>query len=340
MRIRKIGCLFVLLLLCLALAGCRTRTGGSDAAPPDTEMEGAASAQPLEPGSLPDAESNASEFTEEQEKNEVPGEQTQENPEASRKEYDENAPAEIVAGTDRTVHAEGEGDGAFAQGDPDSKTVSKLNAAAAETATQTVPAEEAEQLGVSEDADEADSAMTYYTVLLADRMGSLFECQRQYVYWETAADHVTVFKTSPEHSLILNAGAYDVSARLLEKNLLVDDGWICRKNPGVVVKVVDGSVLGKGVSSTGKASGVYAALLSRDGWPSMDAVRNRRVILLSEELLEAPYLQVAAMLTIAKTANPELLAEVDLDKAIEMLSEEATGSMPIGIYYFNGQGGS
>ena len=80
-------------------------------------------------------------------------------------------------------------------------------------------------MGEDPDAEAADSALTYYTVLLQDRMGSLFECQRANVYWETAQDHVTVHKTSPEHALILQSGAYDVSSRLLPENLLVDDGW-------------------------------------------------------------------------------------------------------------------
>ena len=339
MRIGKGGCLFILLFLCLLLTGCRTRTTGAGSVDSNTEMQETFFVQSIESGPLSDMDPDESEPADGQEKTESPGDRTKENPEASRKEYDENGSAEILPGTDRSVHADGEGGGAFAWGDAEQKSVSKLNDAAEETAVHTVSAEEAEQMGVSDDAEEADSAMTYYTVLLADRMGSLFECQRLYVYWETAEDHVTIFKTTPEHSLILNAGAYDVSARLLEENLHVDDGWIARKNPGVIVKAVDSSILGTGVLTAGKAHGIYTGLLSRNGWPSIDAVRNGRVILLSEGLLEAPYLQVLAMLAIAKAANPDLLEDVDLDKALEMLADEATGSIPSGIYYYSGHGG-
>lgn len=335
MKIQKSACLFLLLLACLVLTGCRTRTTGNGISGQTEDAEERTAASSALPGSLPDEAADHFENQEAQESGEEPGNRTRENPEASRKEYDEQAPAEIVPGTDRMIHTEGEGEGAFAPGDAESEKVSKLNDEAAETAVQTVSADKAEQMGVSEEAEEADSAMTYYTVLLADRMGSLFECQRMNVYWETSRDHVTVFKRSPEHDLILQAGAYDVSARLLEENLQVDDGWIVRKNPGVIVKVVAGGVLGAGVSSTGKAQEVYAGLLSRDGWSSIDAVRNGRVLLLSEELLEAPHLQVAAMLAIAKTANPELMKDVDLTKALEMLSEEATGSIPVGIYFYS-----
>ena len=330
---KRISWLF-LLLLCLLLTGCRTRTtvAGRDARESASETAQARSLSVS--GSLPE-ESEA----EEQKKDGEPGGQTKENPEASRKEYDENAPAEIVSGAERSVQGNGEGNGASAAKKDAAEAAQMLNEAAEETASQTIAAEQAEQAGVSEDAKEADSALTYYTVLLRDRMGSLYECQRLNVYWETPEDHVTVFKTSPEHELILNAGAYDVSARLLAGNLRVDDGWIARKNPGVIVKIVRSDVLGAGVSSPAAAQAVYAGLLAREGWRGIDAVRNGRVLMLSEELLQAPYLQTAAMLMIAKAANPEALADVDIEKALSMLMEEATGSIPAGIYDYSGQGG-
>lgn len=330
MKMRRTAGAFLLVLLCLTLSGCRTRTTGGVQENPDRRSE--TSAEMPESGTEPES-------PEEQEKNGDAGGETKENPEASRKEYDETRPAEILPGSERSVTGDGEGDGAFASGENSGETAAKLSETAEKTATQTVAAEEAEQKGTAEDAAKADSALTYYTVLLQERTGSLFECQRLYVYWETKEDYVTLYKTSTEHSLILDAGAYDVSARLLAENLRVDDGWIGRKNPGVIVKTVDRSVLGTGVSSTGAARKIYADLLGRDGWAAMDAVRNGRVVLLSEELTEAPYLQTAAALILAKTANPDLFADTEADRALEMLAEEATGSIPAGIWYYNGQGG-
>ena len=375
MKKKKIFRATLLIALCAALSGCRIRTtgGGTGGETGETGGETAESqwvsgtrpgegtgeadreAEPEKPEKpekpqkpeKPEKpeEPEKTEKTEKPEKPEKPeedgepGGRTRENPEATRKEYDENAPAEIVAGTDRTVQTEGEGDGAYPEGENAEKTAAKLKDDAEETATRTVAAEEAEKKGVDEDAKEADSAMTYYTVLLQDRMGGLFECQRMNVYWETAEDHVTIHKTSTEHRLILGAGAYDVSARLLEENLRVDDGWIGRKNPGVIVKTVGNDILGSGVVSTGAARRERNALLAREGWNTMDAARNGRVLLLSEELLETPHLQTAAMLAIAKTANPEGMADVDIGKAIGMLAEEATGSAPEGIFCYSGAEG-
>ena len=40
------------------------------------------------------------------------------------------------------------------------------------------------------------------------------------------------------------------------------------------------------------------------------------------------------MVMIAKTANPDLFTDVDLDDMQQMLTEEATGTLPTGSYYY------
>ena len=52
-------------------------------------------------------------------------------------------------------------------------------------------------------------------------------------------------------------------------------------------------------------------------------------------MLESPYLQTAAMLMIAKTSKPDLFADLDLQQALEMLTEEATGGLPSGVLYYS-----
>ena len=338
--IKRALLLFTVLLCSLFLTGCRTRTTGS--VPSNTVSsgisgEGIAQEEGAEPSDAAMVNSASIQAGTDISETEGTGGVTKENPDAQRKEYDENAPAEVVPGTDRLLHGEGEGSGAGVQAAEDTQeSVSRLNEKAEESATQTVPAEEAEHMGVSEDAEQADSALTYFTVLLEDRMGSLFECQRAYVYWETQEDHVTVYKTSMEHTLILNAGAYDVSARLLPENLRVDDGWVMRKNPQVIVKIVDSSILGSAVYSSGAAKAMYNSLCAREGWANIDAVKNSQILLLSGEYLEAPYLQTAAMVMIAMTANPDLFTDVDPQQMLEMLCEEATGTLPAGTWFFTG----
>ena len=324
MKIGKTARLLLLLCCCLLLSGCRSRTTGIGAAVRAAQENTDGNVPEEQTGDLP-AEGEGD------------GERTFEDPDATRKEYDEQARSELEPGTDRSIHGEGDGEGQPRDASDAARSVTKLKEDAEETATETVPADQAEQMGVSEEAEEADSALTYYTVLLQDRMGSLFECKRLTVYWETAEDHVTVYKTSTEHAMILESGSYDVSSRLLEENLRVDDGWVVRKDPGVIVKIVDSSVLGSGAVSTGAARSVRAELLAREGWSAIDAVRNGRVLLLSGELLQTTWGRVAAMVLMARTAMPELFTDVDPDTMLQQLAEEATGSLPAGCFYEDGQ---
>ena len=318
--------------LALPLAGCRVRTSGPEGGPASGMPASGKVGAPETGEALSQDEARETDAAKDGE----PGGQTRENPDATRREFDESAPVEVEAGTDRPLHGPGEGKGASTPEAEAEDTAVQLDDGAPEPAKQTVAAEQAEEKGVSEDAAAADSAMTYFTVLLEDRLESLFECQRATVYWETAADHTTVYRTSPEHALILAAGCYDVSARLLEENLTVDDGWVARKNPGMIVKVVSGGALGRGAVSTDAAKALREGLLAREGWAGVDAVRGGKVLLLSEELLEAPYLQTYALLAMARTAYPDLFADVDLDTALDMLAGEAVGTAPAGIYSYAG----
>lgn len=331
---RKYLCL--ILFLPLMLSACRVRLQSAQPTTAADKMQQRESSQFGNTNSNAENPDSAEKTSDDENLKEFHAEdgKTVENPDASRKEYDENAAAEITGRTDRLIHREGEGSGSFAENIDSDLSVSKLKENAEETALLTAAAEEAEETGISEDGEAAESILEYYTVLLQDRGRSLFECKRQHVYWETSADHMTVYKTSPEHRIILNAGAYDVSSRLLAENLEVDDSWVVRKNPGVIVKVVPENVLGSSVMSTEAADAVRTELLTRPGWNGIDAVRQERVILLSEEILTAPYLQVAAMLAVAKTAVPDLYADVEVEEALSQLIIESTGEKPTGIFIY------
>ena len=322
---RILLCLLALCLACL-LSGCRTRVTGSAPSPDTAAEQGRGPADEPASTDAPEDEKAADP--------DADGNRTRENPESDLREYDENAPAEIVPGTERLLSAPGEGSGAPLPGRDPGGSGSRLDDAAEQEAVLTVAAESSEELGVSEDAGDAESAMTYFTVLLADRTGSLFECKRLNAYWETEEDYVTIHKSSAAHSLILQAGCYDVSSRLLPENLSVDDGWVIRKNPGVIVKVVESDILGRNAASASAAAETCRRLMAREGWNAVEAVREGRVLLLSRELFDAPYLQTAAALMLAKAAYPSLFRDVQPGEALRMLAEEAAGTAPEGVFYY------
>ena len=181
----------LLAVLLLTLTGCRSRTTLSPrGAEPPTASETVSDG--LSADSLPEETDD--------------GAETIENPSAEKKEYDETARAELLTNPSQAVHGEGDGEGLpLAQRDAENHAL-QLSSAAALTATQTLPADEAERLGVSESAPAAETAQRYYAALLQTRLNTLFECKKLNVYIETPAAFVTVYKTSAEHALILAAG--------------------------------------------------------------------------------------------------------------------------------------
>lgn len=264
---------------------------------------------------------------------------TKEDPDAQRKEYDPGASVDVVPGADNSLLTEDDGqdEQAGIASAPDAEQIGgRENEQAEKTATEIVPAEEAEQIGVADDAETAETALFFYQTLLYDRLSSLFECQRLFIYWETPEAYRTVFKTSAEHQLILDAGAYDVSAKLLEENLTVDDGWVQRKNPGAVVKAVSSQILGYGISDTSAAQNVYADIISRPGWNGIDAVISGRVILLSEDMLESQAMRTAAAVYIAKALYPAEFADINPLEALTLLTEEADGYAASGTFVYIG----
>lgn len=252
---------------------------------------------------------------------------------SERREYAETGSGELAPDAETPLYEEPAEDEVPAQLAPESGEGTPVHTEeedAAQTATETLPAEEADSLGADEDAEAADSVLTYYLTLLSDRVGPLFECKRLNVYWETAADHTTVFKSSPEHDLILLAGAYDVSARLLEENLAVDDGWVRRKDPDAVVKVVEGGAL-----DGPAAAALCGELAAREDWAEIGAIREGRVLILSGALLDTQAGRTAAAVCLAKLLYPEQMADVDADAALRDLTAEAAGGALAGLYAYS-----
>ena len=316
---KKIFFLAALLLLLTTASGCRSRT---NAAPR------AAGAQPpaasSDSGTAADGEPEA--LTEN-------GGETVENPLADRAEYDEAARAELLENQSRAVSGEGEGDGLpLTQKDADSRAL-QLDSAAELAAVKTLPAEEAERLGVSESAPVAETAQRYYAALLQSRVQTLFECKKLNVYIETPNAFVTVHKTSDEHALVLAAGGYDVAAKRAENDLTVDGGWVQRKNPDFIVKWVDASVLGENALGTEAAQSVCKNLLARKGVHELTAARDKRILLLSASLLDTPQLQTAAAVCLAQAMYPDLFADVDVAQAVRQLADES-GVSSGGVWFY------
>ena len=304
-----------LLLACtLLISGCRTRITAADRAEPSPLPASEGSERAVSDSTFSDAEPHPTDEVEAEA-------DTTENPQALHREYDENADAEAVSNA------------AALSAEEAAKRAAQIQSDADQTVTQTISAEEADRLGVSDEAPAADTATYYYTVLLQDRLRSLFECKRLYAYWETTEPYVTIFKDSEEHKMLLGAGAYDVAMKRMADDLTVDAGWVSRKSPDAIVKIVPASVLGDGILSTALAAQVRDELCRRPDWNSLPAVQQNRVFLLSESLLKSAPLRTAAMVYLAKAMYPALFEDVNTDEALRQLAAE-DGLSISGAYVF------
>lgn len=145
-------------------------------------------------------------------------------------------------------------------------------------------------------------------------LGSMYECQKGYVYLETTDDFTTINRSDARHRLILDAGGYNCGDKLLADKLTVDAGWVLRKNPAVMVKCVGSEVLGAGVSDSAAAAAEYAEFVAREGLDGASAVINGRVLLLSDELFATDEGRLLAKLFIARELYPTLFGESDIDE--------------------------
>ncbi|MCR4805917.1 MAG: hypothetical protein K5981_09780 [Clostridia bacterium] len=245
-------------------------------------------------------------------------------PQSERKEYDSEQDGEIAPDAEQRIAAE-------VQTPAEAKPAAPAEAVettgeAEKTVEVFVEADASEQKAAAEDAPAASSMLEYYQALLTSRLESQFECKKLDIYWETPAAFATVNRQSAEQAIITLAGSYNVGVKLEADALTVDGGWVSRKNPGAIVKVVPREALASGESA-------LAEIRGREGLAETDAVRSGRVILLAEDLLNTAAGQTAAAVEIACRLYPQLMDDVDPGEALRQLMEEA-GRSAAGTYWY------
>ena len=174
-----------------------------------------------------------------------------------------------------------------------------------------------------------------HTGLLSGGLGSLFECQRLYVYLEHLSDFQTVNRNSPLHGLIVDSGGFNAAARRGNDALTVDADWVVRQNPAVIIRTVTPDVLGANVTDTTRAAALRSELLERPGLESTTAVLDRRVLLLSAELLQTYEGQLLAKLYIANVMYPALFAETGIAQLKYEISAAGGTDFVRGLWAFS-----
>ena len=171
-----------------------------------------------------------------------------------------------------------------------------------------------------------------YTGLLNQGLGSLFECQRVYVYFERLEEFHTVNRTFPEHNLIIESGGFNAAARRGNDALIVDTDWVVRRNPVVIIRLVDSGTLGANVTDTSRAVSVRDEIINREGFEGLSAVLHRRVLLISEELMASEEGRLIAKLHIAHVMYPTLFEDVNIADVYSQIAEAGNVSFLNGVF--------
>lgn len=154
------------------------------------------------------------------------------------------------------------------------------------------------------------TAVEIYQELMAANNAELYECQRLQVYFELESEFASVTRDDYRHVLIEKAGGYNI-AEIKYSEITAD--WVDRKQPQIIVKVVDSSVLGSGVYDTSAADSKLSEILYREGFEGLPAVTSATIVAISNELFDSKEGQVLAELYMAKAMYPAIYGDYNLE---------------------------
>ena len=169
--------------------------------------------------------------------------------------------------------------------------------------------EDVKKLGiVLERENKAQELIDFYqhhTDLVAGRLGSLPEEDRQRMYIELRSDFKTASSGSGGDQICVMAGGRNIASNLTGSYPKVDPEWVIAQNPDVVVKTASDSH-----DNISESEAVFNDIVSRPGWDDMSVVRNGRVHLLSADICSGPR-YIIGVAYMAQWTYPDLFADLD-----------------------------
>ncbi|MHC1576054.1 MAG: ABC transporter substrate-binding protein [Methanosarcinaceae archaeon] len=147
--------------------------------------------------------------------------------------------------------------------------------------------------------------------LIEERVKDLEEEQKPRFYQESGKDYHTYGPGQTNYDTPIACGGISIFADLPTTYGEIDPEAVLERNPQVIIKMMAGSMLPHGydVTDTGPMEELRNAIMSRPGWDRIDAVKNGRVYLISNE---AAGIHTCIWRSyVAKWFHPELFEDVD-----------------------------
>ncbi len=145
----------------------------------------------------------------------------------------------------------------------------------------------------------------HHADLIAGRLGSILQEDRQRMYIELRSDFKTASSGSGGDQICVMAGGRNIASNLTGSYPKVDPEWVIAQNPDVMVKTASDSY-----NNISESEAVFNDLVSRPGWAGMSVVRNGRVHLLSADICSGPR-YIIGVAYMAQWTYPDLFADLD-----------------------------
>ena len=146
------------------------------------------------------------------------------------------------------------------------------------------------------------------------------------IYWEKEDEYTTVLKKDNETGLSKAASLKSISEELTDAK--TDKQIVKEKAPDVIIKTnaYDSDILTLEKADTAKAKETVESIAAREGLSELEVCKDKKILMLSERIINTPLGSAMAPLYAAKMAYPEEMADVNPGDYLKSFFEKYWGA--------------
>lgn len=174
-----------------------------------------------------------------------------------------------------------------------------------------------------------------YERLITSRIKTIPPEERVRVYIEGYQDYHSAGRNTGWAQQTTLAGGINLAENLIGEYPEVSAEWVLKENPDVIVKAVSGSkkIFGYTINDTEQARQLQEKIMSRSGWNTINAVKNKRVYLLSGDLISGPR-YIIAVAWLAKQFYPHIFKDLNPQEIHREYMETFQGIQYHGVWAY------
>lgn len=180
-------------------------------------------------------------------------------------------------------------------------------------------------IGGEEKADEYISFMKKWEDEVTSRIGNISGEEMPTAYIEGYSEYSAQGKDSGIDILMNLAGGKNLAASLGEQWPKVTPEWVITENPSVIIKTAS-------VKPDKTLEQVREDVLTRPGFESLNAIKEKNVYVLNGELIYGPR-SPAGLMYLAKALHPEEFSDVNPDDVLKQYADNFVSGMEEGDYF-------